>query len=271
MNFGENIARSITGSVDKAILCVKKPDVNKPMKKVMEVDDKTKKETGKILGIKFDVSDSKATSLQSQLMNLSSKAKKQTATGNGYHILKVKYNPSKIQIDSRAGSFLRPGIGGEGTNTLTQINMPAQTFMNFEILFDEENHQDAFMFDKATNLSSGALVSDVAGVVKNIKNEEGYTVRPQVEALIGLLTQSETRQVVFYWSDMVFAGEVVSVDARYTMFNTMGNPIRAVVRLTIRQASQDPEDNKYWIDAFDNLGKGGSGAQGKVSNILNFT
>ena len=269
MNFGENIARSITGNVDKAILCVKKPDFYKPMKKVMEINKETGKETGKILGLKFDVSDSQATSLQSQLMNLSSKAKKEKAITNGYHILKVKYNPSKIQIDSRAGSFLKSGIGGEGTNTLTQINMPAQTFMNFEILFDEENHQDAFMFEKATNLSAGALVSDVAGVVKNIKNEEGYTVRPQVEALIGLLTQSETRQVVFYWSDMVFAGEVVSVDARYTMFNTMGNPIRAVVRLTIRQASQDPADNKYWIDAFDNLGKGGSGAQGKVSNLLN--
>lgn len=271
MNLGENLARSITGSVDKAILCVKKPNFNKAMKKVMEVDEKTKKETGKILGLKFDISNDSAMSLQNALMNLTAKEKKEMAKTMEYHILKVKYNPSKIQIDSRAGSFLQPATGGEGTNTVTQINLPAQTFMSFEILFDEENHQDAFMFEKAANLSAGALVSDVAGIVKNIKNDEGYTVRPQVEALIALLTQSETRQVVFYWSDMVFAGEVVSVDARYTMFNTMGNPVRAVVRLSIRQASTSPTDNKYWDEAFNKLGKGGSGAQGKVSNLLNFT
>ena len=126
------------------------------------------------------------------------------------------------------------------------------------------------MFDKVTNISVGAAVSDVAGVVKNIKSDEGYTVRPQIEALIGMLTQSETRQVIFYWSEMVFAGEVISIDARYTMFNPMGNPIRAVVRLTVCQGTKEAVDNKYWNDAFDNLGKGGSGAQGKVSNLLNF-
>lgn len=267
MNLGENIGRSITGSVEKAILCVKKPDFNKSMVKVMEIDEKTKEKTDKIIGLKFDVSDDKATSLQSKLMNLSSKEKKAEAIKSGYHILKVKYNPSKIQIDSRAGSFLQPG---NGNNNVTQINMPSQTFMSFEILFDEENHPDAFMFEKATNLTAGALISDVAGIVKNLKNEEGYTVRPQVEALMGLLTQSETRQVVFYWKDMVFAGEVVSVDARYTMFNPMGNPIRAAVRLSIRQASQEPEDNKYWYEAFNNFGKSGSDAQSKVSNLLNF-
>ena len=264
MNLGENITRSISGSVDKAILCVKKPDWYKPMKKVMDKDNKN------IVGIKFDVSDLKASSLQSVLRNLTAGEKKDTAKEMGYHILKVKYNPSKIQIDSRAGSFLQPGMGGEGTNNMSQIIMPAQTYMSFELLFDEENHQDAFMFDKVTNISVGAAVSDVAGVVKNIKSDEGYTVRPQIEALIGMLTQSETRQVIFYWSEMVFAGEVISIDARYTMFNPMGNPIRAVVRLTVCQGTKEAVDNKYWNDAFDNLGKGGSGAQGKVSNLLNF-
>ena len=233
---------------------------------VTEINKKTKKE--EIIGHKLDVSNSEATSLQTALMNLSSKGKKEKAITSGYHILKVKYNPSKIQIDSRAGSFLQQG---NGSNNVTQINMPSQTFMNFEILLDEENHPDAFMFEKVTNLTMGALVSDVSGVVKNLKNDEGYTVRPQVEALMGLLTQPETRQVVFYWKDMVFAGELVSVDATYTMFNTIGNPIRASVRISIRQASQESADNEYWYKAIDNLGKGGSGVQEKVSNLLNFT
>ena len=262
MNLGENIGRSFTGSIEKAILCVKKP---KALLDITEINKKTKKE--EIIGHKLDVSNSEATSLQTALMNLSSKGKKEKAITSGYHILKVKYNPSKIQIDSRAGSFLQQG---NGNNNVTQINMPSQTFMNFEILLDEENHPDAFMFEKVTNLSMGALVSDVSGVVKNLRNDDGYTVRPQVEALMGLLTQAETRQVVFYWKDMVFAGEVVSVDATYTMFNTIGNPIRASVRLSIRQASQEPADNEYWYKAIDNLEKGGSGVQSKVSNLLNF-
>ena len=283
MNIGENLARSVSGSVDKAILCVKKPDWNKPMKAVWDQDKK------KITGYKFDFGENptKATSLQTKLANLKAidKMAKEAASQkgglfsfgssveeavnkSGYHMLKVKYNPSKIQIDSRAGSFLQPG--GEGTNTMSQIILPAQTFMNFEILLDEENHQDAFLFDKVTNLSAGALVSDAAGIVKNVKDDEGYTVRPLVEALIGLLTQSETRQVVFFWSEMAFAGEVVSIDARYTMFNPSGNPIRAVVKITIQQSSEKDIDNTYWDKAFDNLGNGGSGIQGKVNNLLNF-
>ena len=274
MNLGENLVRSVSGSVEKAILCVKKPDWNKPM-----LQD-TDKDTGKVTGLRFDLTGAKkATTLQTQLADLAKQKGGMFALGAsvekkvkdcGYQIFKVKYNPSKIQMDSKAGSILQSGPCGEGTNTKTQIIMPAQTFMNFEIILDEENHQDAFMFDKVSNLSGGAIISDAAGVVKNFQDEEGYTVRPLVEALIGCLTQAETRQVVFFWSEMAFAGEVVSIDARYTMFNPIGNPIRAVVRFTIKQGSEENVDETYWENAFDAMGKGGSGWQGKVNNLLNF-
>lgn len=290
-NIGENLVRSVSGSVDKAILCVKKPDWNKKM-----LVDKDKK-TGAVTGVRFDLSGSiKSTSLQMELSNLAANRKKKKAIdkmaeqiseekggmfsfgsvleekvkNSGYQIFKVKYNPSKIQMNSRAGSFIQSGVDREGTNNVSQIIMPAQSFMSFEILLDEENHQDAFMFDKVNNISTGAVVSDVSGVVKNIVSEEGYTVRPLVEALIGILTQEETRHVVFFWSEMAFAGEVVSIDARYTMFNTLGNPIRAVVRMTLRQGSDEDIDETYWEKAFDNLDEGGSGWQGKVNNLLNF-
>ena len=317
MNLGENLVRSVSGSVDKAILCVKKPTGDRV--NVVETNEKTGKFYVSGEKYLFGADTKDATSLQMELENFEIKNKKLKEIDNtaqklaeqkggmftlgtsgkklptetkpatqgnssteetissiesivkksGYQIFKVKYNPSKIQIESRAGSFLQPGPGGPGTNTLSQIIMPAQTFMNFEILLDEENHQDAFMFDKVTNLSIGAGVSDVAGIVKNLKNDEGYTVRPLVEALIGILTQSETRQVVFFWSEMAFAGEVVSIDAKYTMFNPIGNPIRAVVKLTIRQGSEEQVDETYWNNAFDNMGEGNSW-QSKVNNLLNF-
>ena len=218
MNLGENIVSSISGSVDKAILCVKKPATNNNTANSIELQ-------------------AQLASIKKNGMFSFRKQAESIAKTNGYHVLKVKYNPSKINISSRAGSFIQPGPGGESTNIISQVIVPAQTYMSFEILFDDENHQDAFMFDKFTNVSAGAVVSDVAGVVKNAKGG-GYSVKEEVEALIGMLTQSETRQVVFYWSEMVFAGEIVSLDAKYTMFNTLGNPIRAVVSLTLRESEE---------------------------------
>lgn len=264
MNLLENAVRSVTGSVDKAILCVKKP---------AKIPN-----GGKISGNqKLNVMGSSSiVALQADLISKSKggvfsflNSKTDTIKNHGYHVLKVKYNPSKIQIDSRAGSFIQPGPGDARNGTLSQISMPPETYMSFELIFDEENHADAFMFEKVTNLRAGALVSDVAGAVKNIA--DGYTVRPVVEALIGLLTQAETRQVVFYWSEMAFAGEVVSVDATYTMFNPLGEPVRAKVRISICQGDSDAkQENKYWDDAFDKLDDGGSGIQEKTSNLLNF-
>lgn len=261
MNILENALRSVSGSVDKAILCVRKPAKAKSGKKKIGTAQRPIDLQAKLLS-------------QKQKGTFSFlKSVTETVEESGYHVLKVKYNPARIQIDSRAGSFIQSGPGGAGTNTLTQITMPAQTMMSLELLFDEENHADAFMFEKATNLSAGALVSDVAGAVKNITGE-GYTVRPIVEAVIGMLTQSETRQVVFYWNQMAFSGEVTNVDAVYTMFSPLGNPIRATVRLLIQQGEhgsirEKKRENNYWDQAFDKLDGSGSNIAGKVGNLLN--
>lgn len=262
MNIGTNLLNSVTGHVDKAILCVKKPAESKEPQSSTDAGKKGLSVSGAISAAQL------AQNLLKEKKSLL-RTNKEAANG-GYHMLKVKYNPSRIQLDSRTGSFMQAGPGGAVANALSQITMPAQTTLSFELLFDEENHQDAFMFDKITNLSAGAVVSDAAGMAKT-RSGEGYTVRPQVEALIGMLTQSETRQVVFYWSDMAFAGEVVSVDAKYTMFNSNGNPIRAVVRLTIQQGGEDRNglEDAYWDKAFDELDGSGSGIAGKVGNLLN--
>lgn len=255
MNILENIASSLSGHVEKAILCVKKTG-----------NSGEKSANTSLNAIDLQA---KLASIEKNGMFSFNKQAESNAKTSGYHVLKVKYNPSSISIDSRAGSFIQPVPGGEGTNMISQITIPAQTYMSFEILFDAENHQDAFMAEKFTNLSAGAFVSDVAGIVKNVK-DEGYSVKEEVEAMIGMLTQSETRQVVFYWSQMAFAGEVVSLDARYTMFNTIGNPIRAVVRVTIQESEKQMQgSNSYWNTAFDQLGKQGSKLD-KVSNLMNF-
>ena len=109
-----------------------------------------------------------------------------------------------------------------------------------------------------------ALLSGCAGVPVAMND----SVKEEVEAMIGMMTQSETRQVVFYWSEMVFAGEVISLDVRYTMFNVAGNPIRAVVRLTVRESTETGK-SEYWTKAFDDLEREGSNFK-KVGNLLGF-
>lgn len=260
MNILENMVNSISGSVDKAILCVKKPVLSNKEECGYSVKDSTSAIDlqAKLMAIKKDG----MFSFSSQAQNL--------AKQSGYHVLKVKYNPSKIRLDSRAGSMIRSGPGGEGTNTLSQVVVPAETYMSFELIFDEENHQDAFMFDKFTNVSAGALVSDVSSAVKN-GAKGGYSVKEEVEAMIGMLTQSETREIVFYWSEMVFAGELVSLDAKYTMFNTLGNPIRAVVGVTIRESEDNVKktNGAYWEKSFNTLMRKGSVLQEKATSVLN--
>lgn len=257
MNLLENAINSISGSVDKAILCIKKP-----------VSTNTNSSGFQVNNAKSVVDlQAKLTAIKKNGMFSFRTQAEQIAKDNGYHVLKVKYNPSTISFSSRAGSFIQPGPGGPGTNTLSQYVVPAETYMSFEIIFDDENHQDAFMFDKFTNVSAGAVVSDVSGAIKNVKNG-GYSVKKEVEAIIGMMTQSETRQVVFYWSEMVFAGEVVSLDAKYTMFNSLGNPIRAIVRFNLREAAEGGKDNP-WDKALDNLERKGN-ALDKASNLLNF-
>ena len=69
------------------------------------------------------------------------------------------------------------------------------------------------------------------------------------------LTNVYTRGVVFYWSEMAFAGEVTGVNAVYTMFNPQGHPIRGKVSLAIEQSedSDVTSGGKYWEEAFDRL------------------
>ena len=53
---------------------------------------------------------------------------------------------------------------------------------------------------------------------------------------------------------MFFHGELISVNANYTMFNKQGHPIRAVVEMQIQQNNNNAtfkSDLAYWNDVFD--------------------
>lgn len=264
MGILSNIVGSLTGSIDKALLCVKKPappSVSSGLvNRVMRLNSVSN----------VDLQARLAVAQKNRRNIISSFASVQTiANTSGYHVLQVKYNPSTIGISAMGGSFMEPGAGGAGANTLAQVTMPTQTVMQVELIFDDENHPDAFMWEKYTNLTAGALVSDAAALAKTIAGR-GYSVQAEIEGMIALLSQSETRQVVFYWSDLCYAGEVTGVNAKYTMFNPQGNPIRGTVTLSIQQGDTDSDGSggEYWDKAFEDLFMKGDFRAGSVLDSL---
>lgn len=238
MDILQDIGSSITGNINKAMLFVKKQNT-KAGKSNSDLRDELLKQS------KNGLLNNPGKSLKN--------ASKLAGGDSGYHTMQVKYNPSSISFSSQAGTYTHCGVGGMGMNQITQMSMPAQTIMNVELIFDDVNIPDAFMWDKF-RLTAGSVVSSVAGGIKQVK-QDGYSVQAQVDGLIALITQSEARQVVFYWSEMAFAGEVTNISAEYTMFNPQGHPVRGNVRLSIFQMDNevDSADKKYWDKAFTNL------------------
>lgn len=267
LDLGANLLGSITGSIDKALLCVKKPVAANVSRGIADRVTRLSSMNNVDLQARLIAAQGTRTNIVSSFNTVMSVAKPA-----GYQVIQVKYNPSKISLSAAGGSFMEAGAGGAGTNTLTQVTMPTQTVMQVELLFDDENHPDAFMWEKYTNLTAGALVSDAAALAKTIMGR-GYSVQAQIEGMIALLSQSETRQVVFYWSDLCYAGEVTAVGAKYTMFNPQGNPIRGTVTLSIQQGGVDElASASYWDKAFDRLfvdeQSKAAQAMGRFSNAL---
>lgn len=281
MGLISNTAQSLSGKVDKALLCVKKPSAAKVNSAFEDVANKNgltltndQRKNLPLAGGATSNVDLRAKLLASQKGFISSFSAMTNVAGPlGYHVLEVKYNPSRIRIYSHGGNQLMPGPAGAGTNMQVMSTMPATTTMQVELLFDDVNNQDAFMAEKFSNISAGAIVSDIAGGIKTGKGD-GYTVQHQIEGMIAMITQSETRQVVFYWGDMAYAGEVISLEAKYTMFNPVGHPIRGTVSLTIQDGGPDEDGSgeEYWADAYKEMTQGNrlrSNLSGALGNIIN--
>lgn len=275
----QNLGSSITGNIPKAILCVRQFTPGDSL-------ENTTKAAG---------------SLQQNLLAGARKALEGTQTfssltdkggvmnGSGYLAMEVQYNPSSIHMETQAGQveYLGGNLGGKSDNQIVQDTQPVSTTMRFQLIFDDMNPFDAFMLENLVPTTAGNIVSLVGSGVRKMKGtKEGeeendkkkgcYSVQDQVDGLMALLTQVETRQVIFFWAKMCFRGELTGVNARYTMFNKDGNPIRGVVDLTIRQGDEEElaYDTKYWDQAFtetfgqaaEETERGMAGAFSKVTN-----
>ena len=249
----KDTANLVTGNIPKAILCV--PDIRDKSKNYTV--EQMIKNSDALRDTLLDSSDTGGLGGMGAMASFKSLLGRETTQAiesKGFLALEVPYNPSSIYLETVAGSqmsFSGGAMGDASTSQLRQNVEPVSTTMSVQLLFDAVNVYDSFMM---SNLSVN--VGNAVGVASNAVNKlagDGYTVKPQMDGIMSLLTRDYTRHVLFFWAQMCFQGELTSVSSNYKMFNTQGHPVRGEIRLTIRQSEDISAkySNRYWEKAFD--------------------
>ena len=203
-------------------------------------------------------------------------------TAGNYRAMTVQYNPRSIRYDATAGGIYRyqTGPGDQGANNIATSKRATQFSFSVQLVFDKVNNMKAFNVEQQASVSVNTIVSGISALAQN----ETLTVQPQVEGLIAMMQHKTTRDVIFVWANMFFHGEMTRVNSKYTMFDGSGNPIRAVVDLTMWQADSKDKyksDFEYWDTAFSKaFGEAGTTAESgmgtfeklrdKTDRFLNF-
>lgn len=180
-----------------------------------------------------------------------------------YYDMPVQYNPSTLSLSSRAGLIEEEGPGEAGIGSRKSAVLPPETSLSVELIFEAIDNDGAFLSNTKQQKMEEALGKKRSYHPEAKQKAEGPEdfVQRQVDGLLSLVMQVSTKQVVFIWGDMNFGGELEDVSARYTMFGPKGNPIRASVDLTIRQAASDSDsqmnssEEAYWKDAWKSFKK----------------
>lgn len=252
MGLADTLATSALGGVQKALLIIHKMDAS-------EVDSS-------------QVAASAGNALRNAAAGMAATSAALQGAGMRANVMNVQYNPSSLSIQANAEAipftYLQQNIDSGIPN---QSPRPPMVVLSVELVFDAMNPKDAFMAEKFS-LSTGGAVSSVAGVLQAGKG--GYTVQPQTDGLIAALMRPSTRVVTFRWADMAFTGQLIEVQAEYTMFSVSGKPVRSNVRMNIAQQVESNADIQYWDKALDNMFSagpmaGGKGAGQTLGNLLN--
>ena len=242
-----NLANSALGSVQKALLIIHKLDAS-------QIDSS-------------QVAASAANALQGAAAGMAATSAAMQGAGMNTSVMKVQYNPTSLSIQANAEAipftYLQQNIDSGIPN---QSPRPPMVVLSVDLILD------AFMAEKFS-LSTGGIVSSVAGGIQTAKGG-GYTVQPQTDGLIAALMRPSTRVVTFRWADMAFTGQLIEVQAEYTMFSVSGKPVRSKVRMNIAQQVESDADIQYWNKVLDTTFSGNGEAGGKdmgqqLGNLLN--
>lgn len=161
----------------------------------------------------------------------------------------VQFNPSSLKITARGGGrYPISNYGSVGDNQAGKIEYRAldpYITVGFTLIFDETNLADAFMEERFT-LGATTVAKNIATAAVG----KEYTVRPRVEGFLAALRNEAHRTMIFQWGTLRYTGVLNTLSCTYTMFNTVGNPIRAEVQLGMLMGST-PEDSMDGLSYLD--------------------
>lgn len=138
--------------------------------------------------------------------------------GAGLQIFEVQFNPTTLKYSTQSGRIGRenPPTPGRPEPDI-QAAGQEDTTLSFELLID------------------------------------GPDTRRTVNAMMGMLSSEQNRQVLFAWGTTCFPGKVEQMSAGYTMFDKSGMPVRGRVSMTIRQDAGSAQQLAYWEQALKKL------------------
>ena len=151
---------------------------------------------------------------------------------------RVQFNPSSLNISGYSGGsqdiidYTETGKAAKAT--------PLETNYAFSVnlIFDQMELQNCFPWDimdftLTTGMQAAMKAVSVATTGLDI------SVQAVTEGMIGALYNPRTRYVGFLWGPLLYKGVIKSVNARYTMFDLMGRPVRSQISLTLYLADKD--------------------------------
>lgn len=144
----------------------------------------------------------------------------------------VQFNPETISFQAlveRSGSLMSTE---ENKNRMEFGSDNSMFIMSMKLIFDESRSAS-----RAVPLNN---------------------VQKQVEGLMSAISDEATRLVVFTWGDMSYEGYLDSMEAKYTMYDTTGRPMRAEMNLSIRlygatlfRTASPTRPLGYWQSEYD--------------------
>ncbi|MBR1875560.1 MAG: hypothetical protein IJ805_00465 [Lachnospiraceae bacterium] len=193
----------------------------------------------------------------------------------------VQFNPGSLSLSGHSGGLVQKIDYKKGGGGVSYAPGDTNITLSVSLLFDSCDPADAFMTDKIS-ASPTTLGTGVAKAVMSAKGKKKRSVQPEVEGFIAALRNRYTRFVTFHWGEFTYSGVLRSVGAQYTMFNVLGEPVRATVNLSMMCADSEVSPNSlaWWqqkyIDSFGGdkmLDTSGSESfvktSQKVGNLIN--
>jgi len=188
----------------------------------------------------------------------------------------VQFNPSSLRLSGHSGGFASTlDHDAEDANEVNYKRVDASISMSVDLLFDSMDPKDVFMSDKLDASPTG-LAKGAASLGLTMGGKKKKTVQREVEGFIAALRNENTRLITFHWGDICYSGVLRKVGVEYTMFNVTGEPVRAMVGLTIMcaDAGEWPNSLAVWQETYKKAFAGGSESlvksSQKAGNLLNF-